>query len=271
MEWTVDLARRVGREIILPRLRLGRAPAGLEKKGVRDLVTEADKMAEARLTAAIAQRFPTHHIVAEEEHSDESRRGGWRWFIDPLDGTTNFVHGLPLFCVSVACYGPDGGAVGVVYNPASDECFFAARGLGAYLNSEAVRLRVTDEARLMDANLVTGFAYDQDRFPNVSVWNHLMPRTRALRRLGSAAIDLCYVACGRFDGMWECGLNPWDVAAGGLIVQEAGGRVTDYGGGGGWLHGRTLLATNAAIHETLEEEVRVAREAAGIVGRPPVT
>ncbi len=256
MRWCVALARRVGREVLLPRLRFGAPPPGLRKKGVRDLVTEADTLAEAAITAAIGERYPEHVIVAEEAHHDESQRTGWRWYIDPLDGTTNFVHGLPLFCVSIALYGPEGGEVGVVYNPAIDECFYAARGCGAYLDDDEHRMHVSATERLIDANLVTGFAYDQERYPNLPAWNRLMPKSRALRRLGSAAIDLCYVACGRFDGMWEPGLNPWDVAAGALMVTEAGGRVTDYGNGPRWLHGRTLLATNGALHDALGEEVR---------------
>ncbi|RME77080.1 MAG: inositol monophosphatase [Planctomycetota bacterium] len=258
LEWCVDLARRVGRTILLPRLQIGRPPAGLRKKGIRDLVTEADELAERTIVAEIGMRYPEHHIVAEETRHDESQATGWRWYVDPLDGTTNFVHGLPLFCVSIALYGPEGGEVAVVFNPAIDECFYAARGQGAHFNSDTIRLHVSDTAELIDATVVTGFAYDQQRFPNLAAWNRLMPRTRALRRLGSAALDLAYVAAGRFDGMWEPGLNPWDVAAGALLVQEAGGRVTGYREGEDWLHGRRLLATNGALHEVLGAEVRAA-------------
>jgi myo-inositol-1(or 4)-monophosphatase len=140
-----------------------------------------------------------------------------------------------------------------------DECFFAARGYGARLNSEEIRLRVSAEARLEQALLVTGFAYDQGRYPNLPVFDRIMPKTQGVRRLGSAALDLCYVAAGRFDAFWETGLNSFDVAAGALILREAGGRITDYAGASGWLEGRTLVASNGAIHEALRAEIAAAR------------
>ncbi len=254
LDFAVKLARHVGREIQLPRL----AASEPEFKGVRDLVTEADKLSERAIVQAIRERFPGDAIVAEEEVREEARAaaaGARAWYVDPLDGTTNFVHGLPLFCVSIGCYTGADYDLGVCYAPYMDECFFAARGFGAYLNSEQLKLSVTAESDLLRSLLVTGFAYDQDRFPNLPAFNRLIPRSRGVRRLGSAALDLCYVAAGRFDGFWEPGLNPFDVAAGAALVLEAGGRVTDYAGGGDWLHGRASVATNGALHETLRAEV----------------
>jgi myo-inositol-1(or 4)-monophosphatase len=271
LDLAVRLARRAGREVLLPRLRTGgAAPAGLGYKGVRDLVTEADRLAERLIVAGIRAAHPDHAIVAEEEVKDAARPAEVRWYIDPLDGTTNFVHGLPYFCTSIACYGPaEGGEralvpeVAAVYAPALEECFFAARGHGAKLargEGAAVALGVSAEADLVRALLVTGFAYDQERFPNLPAWNRLLSRAQGLRRLGSAALDLCYVAAGRFDAFWESGLNPFDVGAGALLVREAGGRVTDYGGGDGWLEGRTIIASNGPLHEALAREVARAAE-----------
>jgi myo-inositol-1(or 4)-monophosphatase len=252
LDFAVKLARHVGREIQLPRLHARRHDT---KSNAKDLVTEADKLSERAIVEAIRKRFPGHAIFAEEEVREEAAPGERTWFIDPLDGTTNFVHGLPLFCVSIACYLNAEYEVGVCYNAYMDECFFAARGLGAYLNSEAIRLRVTQEADLGSALLVTGFAYDQEKYPNLAAFNRLLPKARGVRRLGSAALDLCYVAAGRFDGFWEKGLNPFDVAAGAALVMEAGGRVTDYAGGADWLHGRRMIATNGPVHPSIEREL----------------
>ncbi len=271
LDFAVRLARHVGQKILLPRLRLGGAAAhpGLRYKGPRDLVTEADRDAESFIAQAIRAQYPGDAIVGEEEVRETARDAALRWYVDPLDGTTNFVHGLPQFCVSIALYGPEGPEVAAVYAPCLDELFFGARGYGARLNTEAIVLRVSAESDLMRALLVTGFAYDQERFPNLACFNRFIPRTRGVRRLGSAALDLCYVAAGRFDAMWESGLNPFDVAAGALLVLEAGGRVTDYWGGQDWLEGRTIVAANPAIHERVLAEVAAAREAAGETDRPP--
>jgi myo-inositol-1(or 4)-monophosphatase len=262
LDFAVRLARKVGREVLLPRLRMGGvAPAGLDFKGARDLVTEADKLAERTIVASIRAARPGDAIVAEEEVQETARPADYRWYVDPLDGTTNFVHGLPLFCTSIACYGPEGGEVAAVYAPYVDETFFAAKGYGARLNTEALSLRVSAEADLGRALLVTGFAYDQERYPNLAEFCRFIRKSRGVRRLGSAALDLCYVAAGRFDAFWEAGLNPFDVAAGALIVREAGGRVTDYAGGEDWLHGRTIVASNGPLHETVLREIADVRRA----------
>jgi myo-inositol-1(or 4)-monophosphatase len=254
LDLAVKVARHVGREIQLPRLKVGKP----DFKGVRDLVTEADKLSERAIVAAIRERYPAHAIFAEEETRDDATKAEFTWYVDPLDGTTNFVHGLPLFCSSIALYRGAEPLAACCYNPCMDECFFAAKGFGAYLNSETIRLKVTGEGELVKALLVTGFAYDQDRWPNLPAWNRLIPRSQGVRRLGSAALDLCFVAAGRFDGYWEVGLNPFDIAAGALLVLEAGGRVTDAAGGAGWLHGRSIVATNGPLHEILSMEVAAA-------------
>jgi myo-inositol-1(or 4)-monophosphatase len=270
LDFAVRLARHAGREILLPRVRMGGASrTAFDYKGARDLVTEADRLSERFVVEAIRSAYPEHAIIGEEEVRETARRADFRWFLDPLDGTTNFVHGLPSFCVSLALYGPEGPEVAAVYAPYLDECFFAAKGYGARLNSEAIRLRTSDEKDLGRALLVTGFAYDQQRFPNLACFDRMIPLARGVRRLGSAALDLCYVAAGRFDAMWESGLNSFDVAAGALLVLEAGGRVTDYWGGGDWLEGRTIVASNGPLHERMIEEIRAAREAAGEAEKPP--
>ncbi|HVY62362.1 MAG TPA: inositol monophosphatase family protein [Planctomycetota bacterium] len=259
LDLAVKVARHVGREIQLPRLKVGKP----DFKGVRDLVTEADRLSERAIVSAIRGRYPEHAIFAEEEVREETKQAEHTWYVDPLDGTTNFVHGLPLFCSSIALYRGTEPLAAVCYNPCTDECFFGAKAFGAYLNSETIKLAVTGEGELVKALLVTGFAYDQERYPNLPAWNRMIPRSQGVRRLGSAALDLCYVAAGRFDGYWECGLNPFDIAAGALLVMEAGGRVTDYSGGPGWLHGRSVVATNGALHATLLEEVAAAGHPAG--------
>jgi myo-inositol-1(or 4)-monophosphatase len=259
LDLAVKLARHVGRQIQLPRLTRARP----DYKGARDLVTEADRLSERAIVAAIRERWPAHAIFAEEETRDAPRESPYTWYVDPLDGTTNFVHGLPHFCSSIALYEGETPLAGVCYAPYTDECFFAARGRGAFLNSETIRLATTKEDALIRALLVTGFAYDGERWPNLPAFARLLPLAQGVRRLGSAALDLCYTAAGRFDGFWEKGLNSFDVAAGALMVLEAGGRVTDYEGTGGWLHGRGLVASGGPLHDTLLLELATAE------GRPP--
>jgi myo-inositol-1(or 4)-monophosphatase len=220
----------------------------VERKGEIDLVTEIDKRSEDYLVHAIQRRFPEHHIITEERGpilGDEDRV----WYIDPLDGTTNYAHGVPIFSVSIAyaVYGKV--IIGGVYDPMQNEYFFATRGGGAYLNGK--KLRVSNVISLDKSLLVTGFPYDVHINPNNNL-NHYVnftKKTRGVRRLGSAAIDLAYVAAGRFDGYWEISIEAWDIAAGSLIVEEAGGQVTDVHGGQDFLSpSPSILATNAKIH-----------------------
>ncbi len=223
----------------------------IRKKGPIDLVTAADLEAERAFRELVAARFPTHVVLGEEAGTVGVPTGRWRWIIDPLDGTTNFAHGLGLFGVSIALEIDGVVVVAVVYDPVGEELYTAERGAGARLNGRL--LHVSARADLIDALLCTGFPYvvREGRGRQVRVFEAFLSRARAVRRLGSAALDLCYVAAGRFDGFWEEELNPWDVAAGALIVSEAGGRVTGYDDRPADLFGRHILATNGWIHPAM--------------------
>ena len=221
-----------------------------EHKGRVDLVTEYDRRSETLLLARVRERFPNHEILAEESGEHEAS-GPVRWLIDPLDGTTNYAHNYPFFAVSIGAESSDGLVTGVVYDPVRDELFAAARGKGATLNGRPIR--VTGAARLEDALLVTGFPYAIREHPEpaLALFRAFLLRAQGIRRDGSAALNLCYLACGRFDGFWEEDLSPWDMAAGVLIVREAGGLVTDWDGGAFRLDGRRILASNGALHEPM--------------------
>jgi myo-inositol-1(or 4)-monophosphatase len=215
-----------------------------------DLVTEVDHACEAHVVAALLRARPDDAIVAEEGRGTDRPGARFRWVIDPLDGTTNFAHGYPRFAVSLGVERGGEPAVGVVYDPLLDECYHAMAGGGAFRNGKPIR--VSREAEFGRALLATGFAYDKrENDDNLREFRAVLKTARELRRDGSASLDLCYVACGRLDGYWEHKLKPWDVAAGGLVVREAGGRVTDRAGGGDWRSGAEIVATNGAIHEEL--------------------
>ena len=225
----------------------------IDKKGAIDLVTEIDLQIEREFRAMIGERFP-HHVVLGEEFSREEDRhlaAEFTWVLDPIDGTTNFAHGLPIFCSSLALEINGAPVVGAVYDPNRRELFTAQRGLGAWLNG--VPLRVSSAAILVDSLLVTGFHYSIHKDPEelLGLFGAFITRARAVRRLGSAAIDLCYVAAGRFDGFWEQKLQPWDVAAGALIVEEAGGTVTTASGAPFRSSLGSVLATNGRIHDEM--------------------
>ena len=219
-------------------------------KGELNLVTEADIAAEARVLAILKERFPDASILGEESGEnrgigDDTKR---RFIVDPLDGTTNFAHGYPVFAVSIA-YEEEGQVqAGVVFDPVRRELFTAARGRGAFLNGE--RLRVSRTASLAQALLVTGFPYDlkDDVAKNLDSFQRFMGVSRAIRRDGSAALDLCYLAAGRYDGFWEEKLGPWDTAAGALLVEEAGGQLSDFSGGSFHYSHKAILATNGLLH-----------------------
>ncbi len=204
-------------------------------KGVIDLVTEVDRQSEAFLLEEIHRRWPESRIVAEES-GESGTDGGLLWYVDPLDGTVNYAHGVPIFCVSIACAWEGITRLAVVYDPMRDELFSAERGQGAVLNGRR-RLRVSQATELRTSLLVTGFPYDTwtAKVNNLEYFGRFARLTQGVRRLGSAALDLCYVAAGRFDGYWELSLQPWDVAAGGLIAEEAGARVTALDGSPGYL------------------------------------
>jgi len=232
----------------------------VDKKGAIDLVTEVDVEVEWMFRALVAERFPGHQVLAEELGGMASEPDGPCWVFDPIDGTTNFTHGLPIFCSSLA-FEIDGVAeVAAVYDPMRKELFTAERGGGAYLNG--VPLRVSSASRLVDAMLVTGFPYDvHSRIDEiVGLFAQFVGRARAVRRLGSAAIDLCYVAAGRMDGFWERDLKPWDIAGGALIVAEAGGRITNMDGRPFASRGRDVLATNGLLHDDMLRVIAAFRD-----------
>jgi myo-inositol-1(or 4)-monophosphatase len=259
----VELARAAG---AILREGYGRAHAP-ERKGRTDLVTEYDRRSERLVLEGIRQRYPGHSILAEESGAHaggaEDAAGEVRWVVDPLDGTTNFTHNYPFFCVSIGAESGGRLAAGAVYDPVRDELFAAAVGHGATLNGRAIR--VSDIARVDDALLVTGFPYDVREHPERSLplFEAFLVRAQAIRRDGSAALNLCYLACGRFDGFWEMSLSPWDMAAGVLLVREAGGLVTGYDGGEFQLDGRQILASNATLHEEMKTIIAAGRGSAG--------
>jgi len=220
------------------------------KSNALDLVTEADHEAEAAVIAIVRRAYPDHSILAEESGLSE-QRSEHRWIIDPLDGTTNYSHAYPQFCVSIAYERRGRLEVGVVYDAYKKECFTARRGHGARLNSRAIG--VSKVKKLDVALLGTGFPYDrrERRRYYLSFWEAFMMRVQGVRRTGSAALDLAWVACGRIDGFWEFGLRPWDVAAGALIVTEAGGRVGNMDGTRLDIDARNILATNGSIHRAM--------------------
>ena len=234
-----------------------RREAGFQvsKKGVRDLVTEVDLECERMCRAVIAERFPDHDVLAEELGAESAGRPAarCRWVFDPLDGTTNYAHGLPIFCASLALQIDGATEVGAVFDPSRRELFTAERGEGAYLNGEA--LAVSDTAEAIDALLVTGFPYFYKQ-ELVDLFATFLQRARAVRRLGSAALDLCYVAAGRFDGFWEQHLKPWDMAAGALVVEEAGGRLSGMDGSPFDLAAGHVVASNGRVHEALLAIIR---------------
>jgi myo-inositol-1(or 4)-monophosphatase len=236
----------------------------IDKKGVIDLVTEVDVAVERMFRAMIAERFPDHHVLAEELGGASTVPRGPCWIFDPIDGTTNYAHGLPIFCASLALEIGGVAEVAAVYDPNRKELFTAERGGGAFLNGRP--LHVSAAARLVDAMLVTGFPYDvHTRVEEiVGLFGAFVAQARAVRRLGSAAIDLCYVAAGRLDGFWETDLKPWDLAGGALIVSEAGGRVTHTSGEPFTSRGGQVLATNGHLHDAMLSVIRTFR-----AGRAP--
>ncbi len=223
--------------------------ASVESKSLNNLVSYVDKTAETKLVAGLGTLVPEAGFIAEEGTGD--RKEGLNWIIDPLDGTTNFVHGLPCYCISIGLADGNDMLIGVVLEITRNECFSAWKGGGAWLNGTAIH--VSKRAHLQESLLATGFPYDDfgKEAQYMELLRALMHNSRGIRRLGSAAADLAYVACGRFEAFYEYGLNPWDVAAGALLVQEAGGTVTDFRNGGDWLFGEELVASNGAIHQEL--------------------
>jgi myo-inositol-1(or 4)-monophosphatase len=220
-------------------------------KGEVDLVTEVDEQAEQVIREILLGAFPAYGILAEEG-GEQTGEEDARWIVDPLDGTTNYAHGLPIFCVSLALERVGEVVLGVVYDPIREEAYVAERGGGATLNGEPIRVSDTEE--LIQALIATGFPYDRPKIPEaLKLFGRFAAITRGMRRLGSTALDLCYVASGRLDGYYERGIWAWDIAAGSLILEEAGGKVTDYRGGMLDLEDREIVASNGALHPAMTQ------------------
>ncbi len=226
------------------------------KMNYSDLVTEVDKRCEAKIIEIIHNSFPDHNVLGEEG-GDLHKKSEHVWIVDPIDGTVNYAHSLPIFCVSIALEIKGEVVMGMVYSAKNGEKFFAEKGKGSYLNDK--RIKVSDVELLKDSMLVTGFPYDAKENSNhcIDHFVNFIKLGLPIRRLGSAALDACYVACGRFEGFWEVNLNPWDIAAGYLIILEAGGKVTDFIGGKFSIYKKPVLATNGrSLHDEMIEVLK---------------
>jgi myo-inositol-1(or 4)-monophosphatase len=224
----------------------------IEYKGEVDLVTEADRRSEQLIVGRIRELWPDHDLIGEEGSRRETN-SEFRWYVDPLDGTTNFAHGYPVFSVSLALEHKGERIAGVIYDPCRDEMFAAEKGSGARLNGRPIH--VSTIARLAESLLGTGFpSHKRHKNPNIHFYHQITLRSHGVRRAGSAALDLCSVAAGRYDGFWEFNLNPWDTAAGVLLVEEAGGRVSNFSGGRFHIDSREVLASNGLIHQEMLHE-----------------
>lgn len=236
----------------------------IEYKGDVDLVTQADRSAEKMIVERIRKQWPDHDLIGEEGSRRETG-SDYRWYIDPLDGTTNFAHGFPVFCVSMALEYKGERIAGVIFDPTRDEMFAAEKGSGAQLNGRPAHVSATP--RLKESLVATGFpSHKRHKNPNINFYHQITLRSHGVRRAGSAALDLCYLSCGRFDAYWEFNLNPWDTAAGVLLVQEAGGKVTNFTGGPFNIDSREVLGSNTLLHDELLHEFQaiIAGRAEGI-------
>ncbi len=254
LNFAMQIAREAG-SLLVQRLGV----AKVTNKGDIDLVTEADLASENLIIERIRSYYPQHGILAEESGEAvlvEGRRSDWKWIIDPLDGTTNYAHSYPCFCVSIALEHAGVLEIGVIYDPVRDEMFAAERGKGATLNSRTIRVSEVDE--LSRAMVCTGFPYNVRERPDFARdFTNFTMAAQAVRRDGSAALDLAYVACGRFDGFWEDGLNPWDTAAGVLLIQEARGRVSNFDNEPLDIYTLKVLASNGLIHDAMRAVLKL--------------
>ncbi len=246
LAFITDLTKEVGDYIYRSAYKIKR----VYYKGRVDLVTQFDRESQDLIVKKLAKKFPDYGILSEENVS-HNVDAPIKWIVDPLDGTTNFAHGLPIWAISVALENKGDIVLGVVYDPTREEMFYAIKGNNAFLNKK--RIRVSKVRNLDRALLITGFPYDirSSEDNNLNHFNNFAVRAQAVRRLGSAALDLCYTACGRFDGYWELKLSPWDQAAGSLILKEAGGKITDFKGKKFIIYGDEVLATNGLIHRQM--------------------
>ncbi len=253
LEVAVEAAREAGALLMIEFDR----PQKIGYKGEVDLVTEADRRSEEAIVARLRSQFPKHAIIGEEGGSQGSAQAAapparYCWYVDPLDGTTNFAHGFPVFAVSIGLVEESELVAGVVYNPVLREMFSGVRGEGAYLNQKRIHVSTVD--RLATSLLGTGFpSHKRAQNPNIHYYWEFTLRSHGVRRAGSAALDLCSVACGRFEGFWEFGLKPWDTAAGALLVREAGGSVTDFSGRPYRPGDPEVLATNGRVHAEMQQ------------------
>jgi myo-inositol-1(or 4)-monophosphatase len=248
LDFLIPVVREVGTFLLHS---LGNAQS-IQFKGRANLVTEMDRRSEEHLIRAIRAQFPDHAILSEEAGALPGEVGQPEWILDPIDGTTNYVHGLPYFCIALALRQGPQLLAGLIYNPYVDELYQAERGSGGFLNGRPLHVSATPV--LDDALLTTGFPSDLSNAPDTNIEHFLalMPKTRAIRRMGSASLDLCNVAAGRLDGFWQPTMPVWDVAPGAIIVEEAGGRVTDFAGDAGVYEG-SVAASNGQIHAALVE------------------
>lgn len=250
----IEVAKEAGKFL---KINLGKVKNIESKKEEINLVTEIDKGSERKIIEFIKSKFPHHGILAEES-GEESLISDYKWIIDPLDGTTNYTHSFPVFCVSIALEYKGEVILGVIYDPNFDEIFWAEKGKGAFLNGRKISVSKTD--KLIKSMLATGFPYNVREDPDncIEHFVNFLMEAQAIRRLGSAALDLAYVACGRLDGFWEVNLNPWDVAAGKIIIEEAGGTVTDFYGNKFNIYTKGVVASNGLIHQQMLEVIKKA-------------
>lgn len=250
----VEAAKKAG-ALILKRSTLAKK---LYFKGEINIVTDVDKLSEQIIFKTILASFPGHNLLSEESAPVCNPQSGFKWIIDPIDGTTNYAHNFPFYCVSIALEIDGTVRLGVIYNPVIDELFYAEKGKGAFVNGK--RIRVSSCSNLNHAVLATGFPYTirDHPEPHFRLFQTFCLNTLAVRRAGSAALDLCYTACGRFDGFWESSLHPWDVAAAQLILNEAGGKISDYSGNPYSIYGTKILATNGLIHAKMLKIIKKA-------------
>ncbi len=246
----LEIAIRAAREAGSLLMEMQTIHLTVEKKGEVNLVTDADRSAEALIRKIIFEKFPGHSFMAEEGTASK-QKSRYLWVVDPLDGTTNYAHHFPVWCVSIGLLEDGNPIVGCVYNPNLDECFTAEKGNGAYLNSKIIEVSKT--SALLESLLATGFPYDirQSSNNNLAEFSTFAVHAQAIRRAGSAALDLSYVAAGRFDGYWEFKLSPWDIAAGSLLVEEAGGKLTNWSGAKFDIFKGEIVASNGLIHNEM--------------------
>lgn len=250
---TILIVKNVGKYIREERMKF--TSDGIESKGLHNFVTHVDKEAEKQLTDELGKLLPESGFIGEEGVTSKTS-DNYNWIIDPLDGTTNFIHGAPPYAISVALKVNNEIVIGVVYEICMNECFYAYKGSAAYCNDK--KITVSNTAKVIDALVATGFPYTNfSRLqPFLNSMVHFMKASHGIRRLGSAATDIAYVAAGRYDAFYEYGLHPWDVAAGALILKQAGGRVADFSGGDNFIFGKEIIATNAGIYDEFLHDIQ---------------